>query len=220
MVRDAGEGCDLFVSEAAEADLIGRLSRLSPVAASAVAEAGAAAGGQTGRTIGTGGEALARLRSRAAAGDRVAEAGLRLAGPAGDSSADDDEMLPGTLYDAALRAEADGERRRSLSLLIAALTDPSADPALEADGCLGLAVLALEARAFEDAALLAERCLQLHCRHPRACAILGFVRAREGRTEEAKTFLAAAARIARRDPRLRGDLDAAQRTLLLLQLAA
>ncbi|MDO1583178.1 hypothetical protein [Rhizobium oryzicola] len=91
-------------------------------------------------------------------------------------------------------------------------------PGGEADACLGLAVFALRLKDFQSAQVLAARCLDLGARHPRACSILGMVALHSGNGSAARTYLAAAARIARIDPSFSTDLRGAQRVLLKMHV--
>jgi hypothetical protein len=156
------------------------------------------------------GEAAAGTRGDLARA--LAAVGAAFGVPAG---ADRDAPAPAEPYEAALAADAAGNEALAVRILLAAAREPGH----EADGCLGLAVLGVRRELPAEARALAERCLALGVRHPRACAVLGVAAMEDGDAENAQTFLAAAARIARGEAAFLDDLKGAQRALLTMRLS-
>jgi hypothetical protein len=88
----------------------------------------------------------------------------------------------------------------------------------ELEALLGLAVIATRQRRMDVAFDLISDCLEAADRHPRACSIAGICELARGDKAAAQTYLAAASRIARSRPEFRGELQIAQRALLLMHL--
>jgi hypothetical protein len=116
------------------------------------------------------------------------------------------------LYDQAVEAAAAGRIADAVALLSALLAWPSS----EADGLLGLAVCAARLERYDTALVLATERLRLGAGHPRACCIAGLCELERGDRRAAQNYLAAAARLARRQPQYRDDLRAAQRLLIMM----
>lgn len=120
------------------------------------------------------------------------------------------------LYQLAFRADAAGRLDEAVVVLCALAGTGWG----EFDGCLGLAVIAARLKLFNEAMVLATRCLGGNeGRHPRALCVVGICELENGDINAAQTYLAAAARIARANPAFREDLQAAQRALLLMHLS-
>jgi tetratricopeptide (TPR) repeat protein len=122
---------------------------------------------------------------------------------------------PANLYLAASAAVSAGRVNEAVSLL-AALADL---PAGRADALLGLAVCATRLRCYDEALVLALESRKLGPGHPRASSVAGMCELERGNRRAAQAHFAAAARLARRDPRFHDDLRLVQRSLLLMHLA-
>ena len=134
--------------------------------------------------------------------------------PANGSVGDDAEAPVGGLYGDALEADSDA-REDDAALLLAVLagTDAGAH-----DGMLGLAVLALRRNLIDEAVSLVATCLSAETIHPRAGSIFAICELERGRAASGQAYLAAACRHARRVRHFRGELQLAQRALLLMHL--
>ncbi len=89
----------------------------------------------------------------------------------------------------------------------------------EMEALSGLALCGVRLGQFEEALLLANECLKLPEKHPRAYCIAGFCELERGNRKAAQSLLALGARIARNRPEFAEDLRAAQRVLLILHFA-
>ncbi|QOZ76304.1 hypothetical protein XH83_13125 [Bradyrhizobium sp. CCBAU 53351] len=89
----------------------------------------------------------------------------------------------------------------------------------EAETLSALALCAARLGRFEEALLLANECLKLPQKHPRAYCIAGFCELDRGNRKAAQSLLAVGARIARGRPDFAEMLRAAQRVLLILHFA-
>jgi Flp pilus assembly protein TadD len=89
----------------------------------------------------------------------------------------------------------------------------------EAESLSGLALCGVRLNRFDDALMLANECLKLPVKHPRAYCIAGFCELERGNRKAAQSLLALGARIARNRPEFAEDLRAAQRVLLVLHFA-
>jgi len=89
----------------------------------------------------------------------------------------------------------------------------------EADALSGLALCGVRLGQFSEALTLANECLNLPVKHPRAYCIAGFCELERGNRKAAQSLLALGARIARKRPEFAEDLRAAQRVLLLLHFS-
>ncbi len=101
-------------------------------------------------------------------------------------------------------------------VLLAALHHIQAE---EAETLSALALCAARLGRFEEALLLANECLKLPQKHPRAYCIAGFCELERGNRKAAQSLLAVGARIARGRPDFAEMLRAAQRVLLILHFA-
>ncbi|WAJ30513.1 hypothetical protein [Antarcticirhabdus aurantiaca] len=188
---------------------------------------------EAGPAVGTGParrlieDGLSRLDKRAAEGGveaRAARTLIETVPKAADREAAAVRLglVPGAEEDAsalyALAFEADATGATGEAVLILGLLAGSAWG--EVEGCLGLSVIACRLRLFAEAQVLAERCLQAEARHPRALSVAGICALERGDMAGAQSYLAAAARLARANPELRQDLQAAQRALLLMHLSS
>jgi hypothetical protein len=179
-------------------------------------------------------EAIAGLRSSAAAGDGVAAAVCallpkhsaasltalagRLAPAARPDGADrtqlDLDAVAPVLYDQAVEAMVEGKAGDATVALGLVAAAPSSRP----DGLLGLAVCAARLQNYDAARTLAIETLKHRPGHPRACCIAGLCELERGDRKAAQQYLATAARMARRRPEFRDDLRAAQRLLLMMHM--
>ena len=125
------------------------------------------------------------------------------------------DVFAQTLYDAAAESVAEGRINRAVAILASLL---HAHPG-EADALVGLAVCAARLSAWDAALLLANECIDLSAKHPRAYYVAGFCELSRGNRKAAQSYLAMAARMARRRPEFRDDLRTAQRLLLILHYA-
>jgi hypothetical protein len=89
----------------------------------------------------------------------------------------------------------------------------------EVEALSGLALCGVRLSRFDDALMLANECLKLPEKHPRAYCIAGFCELERGNRKAAQSLLALGARIARNRPEFAEDLRAAQRVLLILHFA-
>ena len=124
----------------------------------------------------------------------------------------DDQWLLPFLYDEAVGAVAAGQ----IDLATTALGVSLYWKAGEADALLGLAVCAVRLEQYDPALTLALDRLRLGHDHPRALCIAGLCELRRGDRRAAQNYLAAAARLARRNPAFREELRASQRLLILM----
>jgi tetratricopeptide (TPR) repeat protein len=114
-------------------------------------------------------------------------------------------------------ADGDGKDLESVvPLLTALLNDDAQDP----EPALGLAICAARMGRTEEAYGFALECLRRGSKHPRAYCIIGLYQLETGDRGAAQANLAAATRLARARPELRGDLRLAQRLLLILNFGA
>jgi hypothetical protein len=118
------------------------------------------------------------------------------------------------LYDLAVTNVAE-ERIDEAVVLLAVLAGSGAG---ELEALLGLAVIASRQKRMDVAFDLVSGYLEAADRHPRACSIAGICELARGDKAAAQTYLAAASRIARTRPEFRGELQIAQRALLLMHL--
>lgn len=102
------------------------------------------------------------------------------------------------------------------AVLLATLHHLQAD---EAETLSALALCAARLGHFAQALLLANECLKLPQKHPRAYCIAGFCELERGNRKAAQSLLAVGARIARGRPDFAEMLRAAQRVLLILHFA-
>jgi tetratricopeptide (TPR) repeat protein len=124
----------------------------------------------------------------------------------------DDQWLPPLLYEEAVTAVAEGDVARATTALAVSLHWKAG----EADALLGLAVCAVRLERFDQAQSLAFERLRLGQDHPRALCIVGLCELKRGDRRTAQSYLAAAARLARRNPAFREELRASQRLLILM----
>ncbi|GMO22306.1 hypothetical protein [Bradyrhizobium sp. TM233] len=89
----------------------------------------------------------------------------------------------------------------------------------QAETLSALALCAARLGQFDEALLLANECLKLPHKHPRAYCIAGFCELERGNRKAAQSLLAVGARIARGRPDFAEMLRAAQRVLLILHFA-
>jgi len=165
------------------------------------------------------GAGVAAIAARAKAGDAVATSIIALLGGSAGNERFADLLGPApaittaaALYDLARRLDAEGRIDDALlTLAMLSETDRMA-------GLLGLAVLATRQRRFELARPLVAACLEAGERHPRASSLAGIGELELGDRQAAQAYLATAARLARRNPDYRGELQIAQRALLLMHL--
>lgn len=136
----------------------------------------------------------------------------------------DDRLGPGDmggldwfaiLWGSAGTAVAEGRLNEAVILLLALAVAPSG----RADGLLGLAVCAARLERYVDARVLALASRDAGAGHPRALCVAGLCALRQGDRRAAQSYLATAARVARRRTEFREDLRLAQRQLLLMHLA-
>ncbi|WP_375453317.1 hypothetical protein [uncultured Methylobacterium sp.] len=137
-----------------------------------------------------------------------ADADLIAAGPAGRGWA-------GALWTVAAAAVAEGRLREALALLAALVVAPAG----REEGLLGLAVCAARLKQYEEARILALASRASGPGHPRALCVAGHCALELGDRRAAQSYLATAARIARRRIEFREDLRLAQRLLLLMHIA-
>lgn len=166
------------------------------------------------RLVETGMEAL---RLNAQSGDDAAAAALAMMDnidPTGlfvklaeESSGSD---LPVALYPLALHLDQVGRSDEAL----AALTGLGSQEA----GLLAISVLAARNGRLDEARALVQPSLAMADRHARAYSIAAVCELEAGNGAEAQVYFAAAARIARRQPFFRSELQIAQRALLLMHL--
>ncbi|PDT90837.1 hypothetical protein CO669_07630 [Bradyrhizobium sp. Y36] len=102
------------------------------------------------------------------------------------------------------------------AVLLATLHHLQAD---DAEAFSALALCAARLGQFDEALLLANECLKLPQKHPRAYCIAGFCELERGNRKAAQSLLAVGARIARGRPDFAEMLRAAQRVLLILHFA-
>ena len=157
------------------------------------------------------------LESRAAAGDEVAAAVMRLMPDwtIDEIQMQDDleaEITPRLVYGSATVEFDTGRRDRAVARLSSLLNTESG----RADALCGLAVVSAMDHHYEDALLFANKSIELEVTNPRALCIAGFCELRRGNRKVAQSLLARVARIARKLPEFREDLRAAQRMLLNL----
>lgn len=177
-------------------------------------------------------DSLSRLERRAREGDGSAVAALAVLGrdvsgaveiftrlwEAAESRPEAGKTPPNSavgLYDMAI-ASSSGEQSDEAVVPLAVLAGSGAG---ESEGLLGLAVMATRQGRMDLAFDLVSGCLEAADRHPRACSIAGICELARGDKAAAQTYLAAASRIARSRPEFRGELQIAQRALLLMHLA-
>jgi hypothetical protein len=89
----------------------------------------------------------------------------------------------------------------------------------EAEALSGLALCGVGQNRVEEALMLANECLKLPVKHPRAYCIAGFCELERGNRKAAQSLLALGARIARNRPEFAEEWRAAQRVLLILHFA-
>jgi hypothetical protein len=118
-------------------------------------------------------------------------------------------------YDLAAQEFGAGKLGRA-AVLLAALFHWAMD---EVEALSSLAVCAASLGRFPEALLLANECLKLPQKHPRAYCLAGLCELERGNRKAAQSLLALAARLARTRPEFRKDLQAAQRLLLILHFA-
>lgn len=123
-----------------------------------------------------------------------------------------EQWLLSLLYDEAVNAVARGEIDRAVTALCASLHWKAG----EADALLGLAVCAVRLERYDPALTLALDRLRLEPDHPRALCIAGLCELKRGDRRTAQNYLAAAAKLARRNPAFREELRASQRLLILM----
>ncbi len=166
-------------------------------------------------------EALhAGLERRRIEGDDIAAAVLRLlpdwtveALPV--ATGDREAVSARALYDAAA-AELDAGHPERAAARLSGLLDSDVS---RADALCGLAVVCMRTQNYDDALVLANKCIELQVTNPRALCIAGFCELKRGNRKAAQTLLARVARIARKLPEFREDMRAAQRMLLNLHFA-
>lgn len=123
-----------------------------------------------------------------------------------------DLWLPPFLYDEAVSAVADGRIDVAVTALAASLHWKAA----EADALLALALCAVRLERYDPALTLALDRMRLEPEHPRALCIVGLCELKRGDRRAAQNYLAAAARLARRNVAFREELRASQRLLILM----
>ncbi len=161
------------------------------------------------------GAAVARVVAVSGAGqvalDAALEAAVARLAAAPEAGASWDRVL----WDAAADAVAQ-ERLAEAVILLAAL---AVAPGGRAEGLLGLAVCAARLAVYEEARILALASRDDGPGHPRALYVAGLCALEQGDRRAAQSFLATAARIARRRAEFREDARLAQRLLLIMHIA-
>jgi Flp pilus assembly protein TadD len=170
-------------------------------------------------------EALKHFERCSARGDAVAASILSLASPARSGIADGEDRAianesrleeddPASSLLVELAAQAfDASRINEAAAYLAALQYLGLN---EAEALSGLALCAARLGQFDEALFLAQECLKLPEKHPRAYCVAGYCELEKGRRKDAQAHLAMAARLARSRPEFKRDLQAAQRLLLIL----
>lgn len=142
------------------------------------------------------------------------EAASRFARLCAGGSQDREPAPCANLYDAARNADTAGHKGDATLLL----TILAGTPKGRRDGLLGLAVIAIRDGLVQEAWDLISAQLASGDRHPRTWSIAGICELERGDAATAQSYLAAASRMARREPAYRTELQMAQRALLLMHL--
>lgn len=143
------------------------------------------------------------------------EAASKFANLCADGPAGGEAVGPcADLYEAARSADTAGHKVDA-ALLLAVLAGTAKG---RRDGLLGLAVLAIREGLVNEAWNMISAQLESGDRHPRALSIAGICELERGDAATAQSYLAAASRMARREPAYRAELQMAQRALLLMHL--